>query len=179
MTWVPVSGRPAWGPSSAAYVIYTSGSTGRPKGVVVEHRSLTDLVSWVGVQFSAAELSRVLASTSLSFDFSVFEVLAPLAWGGAVEIARNVLALAEDFGDPGTGRMISGVPSAISHVVSTSEVGVPARTVVGGEVSTIFRFSCSTVVRDGHNDVGRVSHRLVRSEGSFDFTATESVEHKQ
>src|SRR6202453_2338925 len=64
--------------SSSAYVIYTSGSTGWPKGVVVEHRSLTDLVSWVGVQFSAAELSRTLASSSLSFDFSVFEILAPL-----------------------------------------------------------------------------------------------------
>jgi amino acid adenylation domain-containing protein len=125
------------GLSSPAYVIYTSGPTGRPKGVVVEHRSLTDLVSWVSVQFSAGELSRTLASTSLSFDFSVFEILAPLAWGGAVEVVRNVLALADQFGDPGTGRMISGVPSAISHVVSTSEVGVRARTVVlGGEVFT-------------------------------------------
>ena len=123
--------------SSPAYVIYTSGSTGRPKGVVVEHRSLADLVSWVGVQFSAGELSRSLASTSLSFDFSVFEILAPLAWGGCVEVVRNVLALAGEFGDPGSGRLVSGVPSAISHVVSTSAVGVRARTVVlGGEVFT-------------------------------------------
>ncbi len=123
--------------SSPAYVIYTSGSTGRPKGVVVEHRSLADLVSWVGVQFSAGELSRSLASTSLSFDFSVFEILAPLAWGGCVEVVRNVLALAGEFGDPGSGRLVSGVPSAISHVVSTSAVGVRARTaVLGGEVFT-------------------------------------------
>jgi amino acid adenylation domain-containing protein len=130
--------RPAGlGPSSPAYVIYTSGSTGRPKGVVVEHRSLADLVSWVGVQFSAGELSRSLASTSLSFDFSVFEILAPLAWGGCVEVVRNVLALAGEFGDPRSGRLVSGVPSAISHVVSTSAVGVRARTVVlGGEVFT-------------------------------------------
>src|ERR1700722_7229016 len=119
-----------------AYVIYTSGSTGRPKGVVVEHRSLTDLVSWVSVQFSAGELSRVLASTSLSFDFSVFEVLAPLASGGCVEVVRNVLALADEFADP-SGRMISGVPSAISHAVTTAPVSVRARTVVlGGEVFT-------------------------------------------
>ncbi len=125
------------GLSSPAYVIYTSGSTGWPKGVVVEHRSLTDLVSWVAVQFSAAELSRTLASSSLSFDFSVFEILAPLASGGAVEIVRNVLALSDEFGDPASGRMISGVPSAISHVVSTSRVGVKARTVVlGGELFT-------------------------------------------
>ncbi len=123
--------------SSAAYVIYTSGSTGWPKGVVVEHRSLTDLVSWVSVQFSAAELSKTLASSSLSFDFSVFEILAPLAWGGCVEVVRNVLALADEFDDPSSGRMISGVPSAISHAVTTSPIGVRARTVVlGGEVFT-------------------------------------------
>ncbi len=123
--------------SSAAYVIYTSGSTGWPKGVVVEHRSLTDLVSWVSVQFSAADLSRTLASSSLSFDFSVFEILAPLAWGGCVEVVRNVLALADEFDDPSSGRMISGVPSAISHAVTTSPIGVRARTVVlGGEVFT-------------------------------------------
>ena len=127
----------ATGPRNAAYVIYTSGSTGRPKGVVIEHHSLTDLASWVAVQFSAGELSRVLACTSLSFDFSVFEIFPPLASGGAVEIVRNVLALADEFDDPASGRMISGVPSAISHVVNTSQVRVRARTVVvGGEVFT-------------------------------------------
>ena len=124
-------------PRNAAYVIYTSGSTGRPKGVVIEHHSLTDLASWVAVQFSAEELSHVLASTSLTFDFSVFEILAPLASGGAVEPVRNVLALADEFDDPASERMISGVPSAISHVVTTSKVLVRARTVVvGGELFT-------------------------------------------
>ncbi|HZR54685.1 MAG TPA: amino acid adenylation domain-containing protein, partial [Streptosporangiaceae bacterium] len=120
--------------ASPAYVIYTSGSTGRPKGVVIEHRNVADLVSWVAVQFSAQELSRTLAATSLSFDFSVFEILAPLAWGGAVEVVRNVLALADQLADPGSARMISGVPSAIAHVLSTTGASVPARTVVvGGE----------------------------------------------
>ena len=69
-------------PRHPAYVIYTSGSTGRPKGVVVEHHSLTDLASWVAIQFSAEELSHVLASTSLSFDFSVFEISGPAGAGG-------------------------------------------------------------------------------------------------
>src|SRR5262249_37798231 len=47
---------------------------------------------------------------------------------------RNVLALADEFTDPVSPRMISGVPSAISHVIGTSTAGVPARTVVlGGE----------------------------------------------
>ncbi|HXL88068.1 MAG TPA: amino acid adenylation domain-containing protein, partial [Streptosporangiaceae bacterium] len=123
--------------SSPAYVIYTSGSTGRPKGVVIEHRGLTDLIGQVAGQFSAAELSRVLAASSLSFDFSVFETLAPLALGGTVDIVRNILALAEDIPDPAAERMISGVPSAISHVMATSAVRIQARTIVlGGELFT-------------------------------------------
>jgi nonribosomal peptide synthetase DhbF len=122
-------------PPSPAYVIYTSGSTGRPKGVVIEHRNLTDLVSRAGAQFSAAELSRVLAASSLSFDFSVLEILAPLACGGMAEIVPNVFALANEIADPVRERMITAVPSAISSVISTSKVGVRARTVVlGGEV---------------------------------------------
>jgi amino acid adenylation domain-containing protein len=121
-----------------AYVLYTSGSTGRPKGVVVEHRNLTNLVSWVGVQFSAGELSRVLAATSLSFDVSVFEILAPLAWGGSVELVRNILALADQFADPQSERLISGVPSAILHVMNTAQINLRARAVVlGGEPFTL------------------------------------------
>ena len=70
-------------PSHPAYVIYTSGSTGRPKGVVVEHGSVVNLLSWARDEFGAGELSRVLASTSLSFDVSVFEIFTPLISGEA------------------------------------------------------------------------------------------------
>ena len=35
----------------------------------------------------------MLASTSISFDLSVFEIFVPLAWGGAVILAENALAL--------------------------------------------------------------------------------------
>src|SRR5579859_6713757 len=125
------------GRSSPAYVIYTSGSTGRPKGVVVEHRGVASLVSWASAEFGAAELSRVLASTSLSFDVSVFEIFAPLVWGGCVEVVGSLLALADGVGDPASGRMISGVPSAISQVMSTSKVRVSAAAVVlAGEALT-------------------------------------------
>jgi amino acid adenylation domain-containing protein len=125
------------GPSSPAYVIYTSGSTGRPKGVVIEHRGVVGLLSWARAEFPAAELARVLASTSLSFDVSVFEMFAPLVCGGCVEVVSSVLALAGGFEDPGPGRLISGVPSAISQVISTSDVGVRARAVVlAGEALT-------------------------------------------
>ena len=48
-----------------------------------------------------------------------------------------VLALADGFGDPASGRLISGVPSAISQVMSTSAISVRACAVVlAGEALT-------------------------------------------
>ena len=102
-------------PASPAYVIYTSGSTGRPKGVVIEHRSVAGLVSWARAKFTAGELSRVLAATSLSFDVSVFEIFAPLTAGGCIEIVPDLLALTSG---PWRGSMISAVPSALAQVLA-------------------------------------------------------------
>src|SRR5690606_23146738 len=69
-------------PGNAAYVIYTSGSTGRPKGVVVSHANAVDLCAWANKDFGPERLARVLFSTSLNFDVSVFEWLTPLTAGG-------------------------------------------------------------------------------------------------
>ncbi|HEY2576774.1 MAG TPA: amino acid adenylation domain-containing protein [Streptosporangiaceae bacterium] len=124
-------------PSSPAYVIYTSGSTGRPKGVVVEHRSVVGLLCWASAEFAAGELSRVLASTSLSFDVSVFEIFGPLVSGGSIEIVGDLLALADSSGEPWRGSLISAVPSALSEVLSVHGAKAQARTVVlAGEALT-------------------------------------------
>nr|MDQ2816459.1 amino acid adenylation domain-containing protein [Actinomycetota bacterium] len=124
-------------PSHPAYVIYTSGSTGRPKGVVVEHGSVVNLLSWASAEFGAGELSRVLASTSLSFDVSVFEIFAPLISGGSIEIVPDLLALADSGGDPWRGSLISAVPSALSEVLSVHGAQARAGTVVlAGEALT-------------------------------------------
>ncbi|MGE3912650.1 MAG: condensation domain-containing protein, partial [Chloroflexota bacterium] len=80
-------------PASLAYVIYTSGSTGQPKGVMIEHRGPVALMAWARDQFSPEDLARVLASTSICFDLSVFELFAPLSWGGTVVLVENVLQL--------------------------------------------------------------------------------------
>ncbi|MEV4583395.1 amino acid adenylation domain-containing protein, partial [Nonomuraea jabiensis] len=122
-------------PSHPAYVIYTSGSTGRPKGVVVEHRSVTNLLSWATGAFAPADLSRVLASTSLNFDVSVFEIFAPLVSGGSIEIVDDLLALAEP-GHRWDMSMISAVPSAFSRLMDGG-LNVRARNVVlAGEALT-------------------------------------------
>jgi amino acid adenylation domain-containing protein/non-ribosomal peptide synthase protein (TIGR01720 family) len=116
-------------PDHPAYVIYTSGSTGRPKGVVVAHRSVVALVAWVRERFGLHDLDQVIASTSLNFDVSVFELICPLTAGGAVEVVADLPALA-DGPDPRRVGLISGVPSVMSHLIAAGAAPVGADTVV-------------------------------------------------
>ncbi|PWU11731.1 MAG: hypothetical protein C5B50_22825 [Verrucomicrobia bacterium] len=107
--------------SDLAYIIYTSGSTGRPKGVALEHRSAVALMDWVKEAFTAQELAGVLASTSICFDLSVFELFAPLSWGGRVILAENALAL----GNLPAARevtLINTVPSAMRELLRLKAV---------------------------------------------------------
>ncbi|MBA2675656.1 non-ribosomal peptide synthetase, partial [Ramlibacter sp.] len=80
-------------PENLSHVIYTSGSTGRPKGVSVRHGAVSAFMAWVRQVFDADALRHVLASTSLNFDISVFEIFAPLACGGTVWMVPDALAL--------------------------------------------------------------------------------------
>ena len=78
------SSRPT--PSNLAYVIYTSGSSGRPKGVMVEHRNVINF--FAGMDESLGATPGVwLATTTLSFDISVLELLWTLTRGFKVVIA--------------------------------------------------------------------------------------------
>ncbi|MFB7455034.1 amino acid adenylation domain-containing protein [Streptomyces sp. NPDC056188] len=121
---------------NAAYVIHTSGSTGTPKGVVVEHRNVVNLVTWAAREIGADALSRPLASTSLSFDVSVFEIFAPLTAGGRIDVVRDLLALAEREGG-WSGSMISAVPSALAELIGQDNVSASAGLVVlAGEALT-------------------------------------------
>jgi amino acid adenylation domain-containing protein/non-ribosomal peptide synthase protein (TIGR01720 family) len=119
----------AWplSPDHPAYVIYTSGSTGRPKGVVVEHATVADLVAWAARDFGAGGLSRVMASTSLNFDVSVFEIFCPLLLGGGIEVVRDLLALGER---PTTASLVSAVPSAFAQLLGQGGAAIRADTVV-------------------------------------------------
>ncbi|MEM9275673.1 MAG: amino acid adenylation domain-containing protein [Cyanobacteria bacterium P01_F01_bin.143] len=76
-----------------AYIIYTSGSTGKPKGVAIAHKNAVTLCHWAQNTFSQSQLAGVLASTSICFDLSVFEIFVTLTSGGAVILAENALEL--------------------------------------------------------------------------------------
>lgn len=67
-----------------AYVLFTSGSTGNPKGVLVEHRGLTERLSWMADYFSFTSEDRFLQGTVLTFDVSVPEFCLPLMYGGTI-----------------------------------------------------------------------------------------------
>jgi amino acid adenylation domain-containing protein/non-ribosomal peptide synthase protein (TIGR01720 family) len=106
-----------------AYVIYTSGSTGRPKGVAISHRSAVELVRWAEGVFTAEELAGVLASTSICFDLSVFEIFVPLACGGRVVLAENALQLPSLPAAAGV-TLVNTVPSAAEELLRAG--GIPA-----------------------------------------------------
>ncbi|MGQ4418808.1 amino acid adenylation domain-containing protein, partial [Streptomyces sp. SAS_269] len=116
-------------PDHPAYVIYTSGSTGRPKGVVVTHRTVAALAEWALERFGAEGLAHVIASTSLNFDVSVFELLCPLVAGGTVEVVADLPALADGAG-PRRAGLLSGVPSVVSRLTAGGTAPVTADTVV-------------------------------------------------
>jgi len=111
------------GSSDLAYVIYTSGSTGQPKGVALEHRNTVALIDWARNVFHSDELAGVLASTSICFDLSVFEMFVPLCCGGTVILAENALAL-PDLPTRDEVTLINTVPSAIRELVRIK--GIPA-----------------------------------------------------
>lgn len=111
-----------------AYIIYTSGSTGKPKGVAIEHRSAVTLLHWASEVYSTDELQGVLASTSICFDLSVYELFVPLSFGGCVILAENVLALAE-MKEASEVRLINTVPSAMTELVRLGSVPAGVRTI--------------------------------------------------
>lgn len=103
-------------PDNLAYVIYTSGSTGRPHGVAIEHRSAVEFLHWARSYFTDEQMACVLASTSICFDLSVFEIFGPLSRGGAVALAENALHLPR-LPAAGEVTLVNTVPSAMSELL--------------------------------------------------------------
>ncbi|WP_166481988.1 amino acid adenylation domain-containing protein [Scytonema sp. UIC 10036] len=108
-------------PSNLAYVLYTSGSTGKPKAVAIEHHSPVALVSWAQSVFTPHELAGVLASTSICFDLSVFELFVTLSTGGKVILAQNALYL-PTIAAANSVTLINTVPSAIAQLIQENNL---------------------------------------------------------
>ncbi|MFL6261097.1 MAG: non-ribosomal peptide synthase/polyketide synthase [Thermoanaerobaculia bacterium] len=120
------------GPGNLSYVIYTSGSTGRPKGIAIEHRSAVAMVRWTGEVLSPDDLAGAVASTSITFDVSVFELFGPLSHGGRIVLVDDALAVPTAAGEGVT--LLTAVPSAVTELVRARALPPTIRTVgLGGE----------------------------------------------
>ncbi|HJT45866.1 MAG TPA: amino acid adenylation domain-containing protein, partial [Chthoniobacterales bacterium] len=141
-------------PDNAAYVIYTSGSSGKPKGVAITHHNAETFLSWAHGVFSPSDLAGVLASSSISFDLSVFEIFAPLTCGGKVILVQDALAIA---GVSGTSdiSLVNTVPSAMAELLrlnavppSVSTINLAGEPVRSGLVDDIYSKTSARSVYD-------------------------------
>jgi amino acid adenylation domain-containing protein len=115
-------------PQNLAYVIYTSGSTGRPKGVAIQHHNAAALIDWAQHAFDTGIFHGTLASTSICFDLSVFEIFVPLSCGGTVILIEAVLHLAAlPVAEAVT--LVNTVPSAMRELLRLEGMPASVRTV--------------------------------------------------
>ncbi|HEY0079201.1 MAG TPA: amino acid adenylation domain-containing protein [Pyrinomonadaceae bacterium] len=115
-------------PENLAYVIYTSGSTGRPKGVAIQHTSASVLIHWAHETFSHQHFSGTLASTSICFDLSIFELFVPLSIGGTVILSQNALQLPL-LEAASAVTLVNTVPSAMNELVRSRDLPSSVRVV--------------------------------------------------
>ena len=83
-----------------AYVIYTSGSTGKPKGTLIEHKSVTRLVSNGDFNF-LRNPKVVLQYATISFDASIFEI-----WGSLCNGSQLIVCPPRNLGIDELGQII-------------------------------------------------------------------------
>ena len=85
-------------------------------------------MAWACEVFPPEDLAGMLASTSICFDLSVFEIFVPLAAGGRLILADNALELPElPAKDEVT--LINTVPSAMAELLRARAVPASVRTV--------------------------------------------------
>ena len=96
-------------PENLIYIIFTSGSTGRPKGAAIRHGGFTNLLDWYVADLGISGTDRVLVCSSISFDLTQKNILAPLLTGGTLYFSPTGTydaALSRPF-DPGA-RSVTG-----------------------------------------------------------------------
>ena len=137
--WQLIAENPTDNPTSEiitnnlAYVIYTSGSTGKPKGVMIKHASTVAMLNWANKTFTPEARAGVLASTSICFDLSVFEIFMPLSCGGKIILIENALVL-PTLPAASEVTLINTVPSIIAQLLRNNSIPTSVKTVnIAGE----------------------------------------------
>ncbi|MBL8349615.1 MAG: amino acid adenylation domain-containing protein [Burkholderiaceae bacterium] len=81
-------------PDDAAYMVYTSGSTGRPKGAIVRHDGAVNHLFAQAHALGERAVSRILQTAPSSSDISVWQIAAPLVFGGTTVIVDDATDVA-------------------------------------------------------------------------------------
>ncbi|NUT54060.1 MAG: amino acid adenylation domain-containing protein, partial [Saccharothrix sp.] len=84
------------GPDDLAYVIFTSGSTGKPKGAMVHRRGMVNHLLAKVEDLGLSDRDSVVQNAPLTFDISVWQMLAPLVAGGRVRVVGRETAADPD-----------------------------------------------------------------------------------
>jgi amino acid adenylation domain-containing protein len=123
----------------SAYIEFTSGSTGRPKAVEVSHRSLASYCEAHRALTGLGGHDIVLASTPLTFDPAIDQLVLPLAAGAQIMIADD-----REYTDPAAVAALldTGLPTVLgptpSFLAAVVAAGWRARDTLtiwsGGEV---------------------------------------------
>ena len=108
-------------PALPAYVIYTSGSTGKPKGVVIPDRAMVGHIQSTTRQLGLGSSDRIYQFMSLSFDFSLEEILPTLLNGATLVLrseaaAQSAAALLDEIAP--LGLTVLNLPTAFFHMLT-------------------------------------------------------------
>ena len=94
-------------PEAVAYIMFTSGTTGRPKGAMVHRAGLLNHLLAKAELLELGAGDAVMQNAPVTFDVSIWQMLAPLLCGGATR--------------PVT-RSTAGNPSAIAEIVASAGI---------------------------------------------------------
>jgi len=125
-------------PEDLAYVIYTSGSTGQPKGVCVPHRAVANLLQSMQREPGIGPDDRLAATTTLSFDIAVAELVLPLAAGAEIVLVPRDVAMdgerLRDLLASDNVTILQATPGMWRYLVDTGWTGAPGfRAWIGAE----------------------------------------------
>ena len=112
-----------------AYLLFTSGSTGKPKAISISHKSVNAFLCWAVTFFNDKMLECVLASTTITFDLSIFEIFVPLYKGTSLYIVDNTLELLDPNELFSRITLINTVPSAVRELVRARAIPKNVNTV--------------------------------------------------